>query len=81
MSSEQIRRLNEEPDGSTTTFTTPDPFVPGSFRLIRNGQVYESDDPTFGWSEVDVTTVELTEAPDTGEVLQAFYTILRPRGM
>lgn len=80
MSSEQIRRLNEEPDGAITNFTTPDLFASGSFRLIRNGQVYEPDDPTFGWTELDNQTVQLNEAPEAGEVVQAFYTVLRSDG-
>lgn len=80
MSTEQIRRLNEEPDGVIQQFTTPDPFVPGSFRLVRNGQVYEADDPTFGWAEINLTTVQLVDTPDVGEVVQAFYSVLRSDG-
>jgi len=73
---EVIEQLVESPDGVRTTFTTPEPFVSGTFRLIRNGSVYRADDDRFGWSETDTSTVELNEAPETGEILQAFFTNL-----
>jgi hypothetical protein len=60
-------------DGINTTFTTPSNFVPGTSRIIINGQVYEPNDSEFGWSEIDNETIELTNAPLTGDVLQAFY--------
>lgn len=80
MSAEVIRRLVETPNGVRTTFTTQDPFAAGSFRLVRNGDTYEPDDDRFGWSETDQQTVELIEAPETGEVLQGFYTLLTSCG-
>lgn len=80
MSAEVIRRLVEAPDGVRTTFTTPELFAAGSFRLIRNGSVYEPDDGRFGWTETDQQTVELFEAPETGEVLQGHYTLLTSCG-
>jgi hypothetical protein len=80
VSAEVIKRLNETPDGARTTFTTPDLFAAGSFRLVRNGSVYESDDSRFGWTETDQQTIELTEAPESGEVLQGFYTLLTSCG-
>jgi len=80
MSFEVIKRMVEAPNGARTNFTTPTPFTPGTFRLIRNGQAYEPDDDTFGWTEVSTTEVQLTEAPITGEVLQGFYSELRSEG-
>ena len=77
---EQIRRLVEEPDGVNTDFTTPDPFVTDSFRAVINGQVYEPDDPAFGWTELSNTQIRFATAPESGEVLQGFYTKLQSTG-
>lgn len=80
MSFEVVKRLVEAPNGVLTNFTTSTPYVAGSFRLVRNGQMYEADDAIFGWTEVDESEIQLLEAPDTGEVLQGFYTEQRSEG-
>jgi hypothetical protein len=80
VSTEQIRRLSGTVDGVNKNFTTPTPYVATSLRLIRNGQVYEADDSTFGWTEVSTTEIQLLEAPIAGEVLQGFYSELRSLG-
>lgn len=68
-----IKKLNGGVNGVNTTFTTPTTYIEETFKLVLNGQVYEPDDDKFGWSEVDDSTVELTTAPRSGDVLQGFY--------
>lgn len=68
-----IRELSGSINGSNKTFVTPTKYVSGTIRVIVNGQVYESNEDVYGWSETDDETVELNEAPRTGDVLQAFY--------
>lgn len=80
MAAEAIKTLVEAPDGARVTFTTPERFVAGTFRLIRNGLLYQSSDDRFGWSEVDSHTVTLLEAPEADEVLQGIYTVLTSEG-
>lgn len=60
-------------DGINQSFTTPTNYIPGSLRLIWNGQVVESDDELQGWSETGENAVATTIAPQTGDILQAFY--------
>ena len=80
MSETLVDRLNEDPDGARTTFTTADPFVSGSFRLVLNGSIVLTDDPVWGYSETDSTTVELLFAPDADETLAGQYQVLRSTG-
>lgn len=69
-----IEPLGPAPDGSNKVFTAPTKYVPGSFKLVWNGQVYEPDDTKHGWVEnVDEQSVTLTNTPRIGDVLQAFY--------
>lgn len=60
-------------DGVNRVFTTPSRFVSASVRAVVNGQVYESDDDNYGWTELTDQTIEFTNAPLTGDVVQAFY--------
>jgi len=60
-------------DGVNQTFTTPTTFVPGTIRVMWNGQVYDKDDTRHGWTEPTSQSVTLTTAPRVGDVLQAFY--------
>ena len=62
-------------DGVNKTFTTPLRFVPGTIRVIWNGQVYDEGDTRHGWSEIDDITIETTFAPRVGDTLQAFYQV------
>ena len=61
--------------GGNQTFTTPDDFIPGSFRLIWNGQVYDSADDRHGWTETDVDEILTDKAPRPNDVLLGFYTV------
>jgi len=60
-------------NGVNKVFITPTAYVSESIRVILNGQVYEETDGRKGWTELTETTIELTEAPRSGDVLQAFY--------
>lgn len=73
MGSSILFRLNGNIDDINKTFTTPSTYVAGTLRVVWNGQVYEPDDERKGWTEIDSGTIETTEAPRTGDVLQAFY--------
>ena len=56
------------------TFQTPTKYVSGSFRLVVNGSIYESDDEDFGWVELtNEIQVTITTAPRVKDVLQGFY--------
>ena len=68
-----IKALNGSIDGVNKTFTTDTPFVSGILRVIVNGQVYESDDDGYGWSEIDESTIQMDVAPLESDLLQAFY--------
>ena len=68
-----VRELNGTIDGANKIFFAPTTFVAGTFRLVMNGQVYESNDDRKGWVELSDQSVELIEAPRIGDVLQAFY--------
>ncbi len=68
-----IEELSGTIDGVNKTFTTPSAYVPGSIKVIWNGQLYDESDEIKGWSETDDTTIEFTNAPISGDVLLAFY--------
>lgn len=61
--------------GGNQTFTTPDAFIPGSFRLIWNGQVYAPNDDRHGYVETGAQQVTTNKAPRTNDVLLGFYTV------
>jgi hypothetical protein len=60
-------------NGVNKQYSTPDRFVAGTLRVVWNGQVYEPDDTKWGWSETSDQSIELINAPRTGDVMQAFY--------
>lgn len=62
-------------NGSNTVFTTPEAFVPGSFRLIWNGQVYSGNDTIHGFTETDADEITTNKIPRTGDCLLGFYTV------
>ncbi len=69
-----IQALTPVPNGVNKVFTSTNKYVPGSFRLVWNGQVYEANDTRHGWAEnIDEQSVTLTKAPRVSDVLQAFY--------
>ena len=68
-----IKALSGTVNGVNKTFTTPSKYIAGTLRAIANGQSYESDDTRWGWTEIDDETIEFTNAPVAGDVLQAFY--------
>lgn len=80
MTQELIRVLTGDIDGVNTTFTTPSDFEDNSFRLVLNGLVYESNHPTFGFTEVAPNQIELDTAPVAGESVAGFYTELVAEG-
>lgn len=70
----KVRALTPAPDGALVTFQTPTKYVPGSFRLVVNGSIYEPDDEAFGWVELaNEIQITITTAPRVGDVLQGFY--------
>jgi hypothetical protein len=69
----RVLELSGVVNGSNTTFTTPTAYVTGSIRIIVNGLFYEEDDDEYGWSEIDGTTIQMDNAPLTGDTIQAFY--------
>lgn len=79
-STEKIELLSGDVDGVNLVFVAPIPFAAGSFRLVLNGLFYDADDSTFGWTEVNTTTVTLTTAPVAGDVVQGFFTALSSTG-
>lgn len=68
-----IKRLIGVVDGSNTSFSTPTPFILGSFRPIWGGVTYEKDHPRFGCVENSSTSISLNTPPETGEEMQGFY--------
>jgi hypothetical protein len=61
-------------DGVNRTFTLPSGqvYVSGSLTLIHNGLTIHQTD-TFGFAEVNSTTILLNIAPQTSDVLLAFF--------
>jgi hypothetical protein len=68
-----VKELNGAIDNVNKIFTTDERYVPGTIRLIWNGQVYEADDTRHGWTEIDDQTVETDRPPRPSDELQAFY--------
>lgn len=71
-----IKTLAGTIDGVNATFTTPDPFQLGSFRLVWDGIIYPPDDVFYGYSEVNNTTVLLVTPPPLSTVLQGHYELV-----
>ena len=69
----QIVRLLGDINGVNNIFTTPSSFLAGSIRLLWNGDSYEADHPTYGWTEINQFTIQTNTAPTIGTELQAFY--------
>ena len=68
-----LRAMNGSVNGVNKQFSTITKFVPGTIRVVQNGQVYEADDERKGWTELTDQTIEMIEAPRTGDEMQAFY--------
>lgn len=60
-------------NNSNTVYITPEAFVPGSVRIIWNGNVYKSSDERHGFTETDTNEITTVRAPRTGDVLLAIY--------
>lgn len=60
-------------DGVNTVFTTPSRYMATTIRMIVNGQIYEPDDDSFGWTELSDLTIQFLVAPEVGDIIQAFY--------
>jgi len=69
----KIVTLSGAANGVNKTFHTPTAYVTGTLRVVHDGLVYEPDDDKWGWTEIDNTTIEFTEAPWTDDRIQAFY--------
>lgn len=59
-------------DGINTTFQTQVPYQTGSVRAFVNGLVRVQGDED-GWTEGGGSTIELTEAPKTGDRVSFYY--------
>jgi len=68
-----VIQLIGDTDGVNTTFTTPTQYLPTTLRVVWNGALMEPDDDKWGWTEIDVNTIELTTAPRAGDIIAAFY--------
>lgn len=75
MSLAKIETLIGTIGGGNKVFTTPDDFVPGSFRIIWNGQVYDAADSRHGYTETGADEVTTDKAPRPSDVLLGFYTV------
>jgi hypothetical protein len=60
-------------DNVNKTFDTPTRYLTGTIKFIINGQIYESDDENYGWTEINNKSVEFFNSPLEGDVIQAFY--------
>jgi len=68
-------------DSANKGFSTPTRFVAGSIKAMINGQVYEPSDDNYGWAETSDQSIEFTNPPWVGDVLQAFYLDLDSEGI
>lgn len=60
-------------NGVNTLFATPSRYMSTTIRMIVNGQIYEPDDDSFGWVEISDIMIQFFNAPQIGDVIQAFY--------
>jgi len=68
----KIETLQGSANGVNTIFKTSNSYRPGSVRVFRNGILEE---PTLvdGWTELGFKRIQLKEAPEIGDILQAYY--------
>jgi hypothetical protein len=59
-------------DGSNKSFTVSAMYVPGSLQIWLNGQLKRKDF-TDGWTEQGSNKFKMKEAPEAGDVVQAYY--------
>jgi len=71
----KVEPLSGNVNGGNTVYTTPEVFVPGSVRLIWNGNIYQASDTRHGFTETDTNEITTVRAPRTGDVLLAIYQI------
>ena len=64
--------FQESPNGNRTTFTVAVAFVNGTQQVYRNG-LYMTPGASNDYTVTNTTTVEFTEAPETGENLRITY--------
>lgn len=64
--------LTPDPNGVTTTFSTPTAYKPGTVSVWVNG-IRKIRDWDNGFSEAGSPNVTMTEAPLAGDSLQAQY--------
>jgi hypothetical protein len=72
MTSAFIRPLAGTVDGVNDTFTTPEAYLAGTIKVYVNGVVPLVGDDD-GWTEIDNTSVQLKEIPQSGDTIQAYY--------
>ncbi len=68
-------------DSANKGFSTPTRFVADSIKVMVNGQVYEPSDNNYGWTETSDQSIEFTNSPWVGDILQAFYQDLDSEGV
>lgn len=71
----KLEPLSGITNGSNRLFTAPEAFLPGSTRLIWNGQVYQASDERHGFAETAANQITTTYAPRTGDELLLLYRI------
>jgi hypothetical protein len=59
-------------DGVNRLFKVSTPFVPGSTVVFLNG-VAKVATLSDGWTEIGSDTIQMTLAPDSGDVVQIYY--------
>ena len=64
--------FQESPNGVRTTFTVANAFTNGTQQVYRNG-LYMTPGASNDYTVTDTTTIEFTEAPETGENLRITY--------
>jgi hypothetical protein len=67
-----IEKADGDVDGVNRVFRVNSPYVPGSVRVFRNGQL-ETVTLQDGWVEIGSQKVRLHEAPKPGDVISCYY--------
>lgn len=67
-----IEIMSPIPDGINTDFSVAKKFVSGTTKIIVNGQIYESTDEQYGYSENGDDGVKFVIPPLAGDVIQLF---------
>lgn len=68
-------------DSVNKGFSTPSRYVAGTIKVMVNGQTYEPSDDNYGWTELTDISIEFTNPPWVGDILQAFYNDLDSEGI